>query len=66
VCNFFILREEHTLRVSENRLLRIFGPKMEEVVGGWRRMHNDELFNLYASPYIIQVIKSRKIRWVGH
>jgi hypothetical protein len=54
------LREEHRLRVSENRVLRrIFGPKREEVAGGWRRVHNEELHNLYASPNIIRVIKSR-------
>jgi hypothetical protein len=54
------------LRVFENRVLRrIFGPKREEVAGGWRRLHNEELHNLYASPNIIRVIKSRKMRWVG-
>jgi hypothetical protein len=53
--------------VFENRLLRrIFGPKSEDVAGGWRRLHNEELHNLYASPYIIGVIKSRRLRWVGH
>jgi hypothetical protein len=56
------LREEHRLRVSENRMLRrIFGPKSEEVVGGWRRLHIEELHNLYESE-----IKSRKIRWAGN
>jgi hypothetical protein len=46
------------LRVFENRLLRrIFGPKREEVTGGWRRLHNEELYNLYTSPNIVQVIK---------
>jgi hypothetical protein len=60
------LREKHKLRVSENRVLRgIFGPKREEVAGGWRRLHNEELHNLYASPNIITVIKPR-MRWVGH
>jgi hypothetical protein len=64
---FLTLREEHTLRVFENSALRgIFGPKMEEVAGGWRRLHNEELHNLYASPIIIRVIKSRMMRWVGH
>jgi len=45
---------------------RIFGPKREEVVGGWRRLHNQELHNLYASPNIVRVIKSRRMRWTGH
>jgi hypothetical protein len=53
--------------VFENRVLRrIFGPKREEVVGGWRRLHNEELHNLYTSPSIIRVIKSRRMRWAGH
>jgi hypothetical protein len=48
----------------ENRVLRrIFGPKREEVAGGWRRLRNEELHNLYASPNIIRVIKSKRIRW---
>jgi hypothetical protein len=46
-------------------LRRIFGPK-EEVSGGWRRLHNEEIHNLYASPHIIRVIKSRKLTWVWH
>jgi hypothetical protein len=50
-----------------NRVLRrIFGPNREEVVGDWRRLHNDKLHNLYASPNIIRVIKSRRMRWLGH
>jgi hypothetical protein len=50
--------------VCENRVLRgIFGPKREEVVGGWRRLHNKELHNVCASPSIIRVIKSRRVRW---
>jgi hypothetical protein len=62
-----ILSEEHRLGVFENRVLRgIFGPKREEVVGGWRRLHNEELHNLYTSPDIIRVIKSKMIRWEGH
>jgi hypothetical protein len=49
--------------VSENRVLRrIFGPEREEVAGGWRRLHNEELHNLYTSPDIIRVIKSRRTR----
>jgi hypothetical protein len=60
------LREEHRLRVFENRMLRkIFGPKMEED-GSWRKLHNDELHNLYSSLNIVMVIKSRRMRWAGH
>jgi hypothetical protein len=56
------IREEHRLRAFENRVLRrIFGPKEEEVAGGWRRLHTEELHNSYASPNIITVIKSRKM-----
>jgi hypothetical protein len=51
------LREEHRLRVFENRVLRIFGPKGNEVIGGWRELHNEELHNLYSSPGIIRMIK---------
>jgi hypothetical protein len=52
------------VRVFEKRVLRrIFGPKMEEVAGGWRRLHNEELHNLYASPNIIRVIKQRCVKW---
>jgi hypothetical protein len=62
-----ILREEHRLRVFENRVLRrIFGPKRDEVTGGWRKLHNEELHNFYFSPNIIRTIKSRRIRWTGH
>jgi hypothetical protein len=60
------LREEHRLRVFENRVLRrIFGPKREEE-GSWRKLHNDELHDLYSSPNIVRVIKSRRMRWAGH
>jgi hypothetical protein len=62
-----ILREEHRLRVFENRVLRrIFGPKRDEVTGDWRKLHNGELHNLYSSPDIIRQIKSRRMRWAGH
>jgi hypothetical protein len=62
-----ILRKEHRLRVSENRVLkRIFGPKRDEVTGGSRKLHNVELHNLYSSPSIIRMIKSRRMRWAGH
>jgi hypothetical protein len=58
------LREEHRLRVFENMVLRkIFGPKRNEVTGEWRRLHKEELNDLYSSPNIIRVIKSRRIRW---
>jgi hypothetical protein len=60
------LREECRLRVFENRVLRIFGPKRDEVTGEWRRLHNKELYALYSSPNIIRVIKSRRLRWAGH
>jgi hypothetical protein len=54
------LRDEHRLRVFENRVLRtIFGPKRDEVTGDWRKLHNGELHNLYSSPNIIRMIKSR-------
>jgi hypothetical protein len=55
------------LRVFENGgLRRIFGPKRDEVTGGWRKLHNDELHSLYSSPSIIRMIKSRRMRWAGH
>jgi hypothetical protein len=60
------LREEHRLRVFENRMLRkICGPKREED-GSWRKLHNDEIHNLHFSPNIVRVIKSRRMRWAGH
>jgi hypothetical protein len=59
------LKEECRLRVSENMVLRIFGPKRDEVTGEWRRLHNKELYDLYPAPNIIHVIKSR-MRWAEH
>jgi hypothetical protein len=57
----------YRLRVFENRVLRrIFGPKMDEVTGKWRKLHNEELRDLYSSPSIIRIIKSKRMRWVGH
>jgi hypothetical protein len=62
-----ILREKHRLRVFENRVLRrIFGPKSDEVMGEWRKLHSGELHNLYSSPDIIRHIKSRRIKWAGN
>ena len=60
------LRKEHRLRVFENRVLRIFGLKRDEVRGEWRKLHNEELNDLYCSPSIFRVIKSRRMRWAGH
>jgi hypothetical protein len=61
------LREEHRLRVFENRVLRrIFGPKRDEVTGEWRKLHNEGLRDLYSSPNIIRIIKLRRMRWVSH
>jgi hypothetical protein len=59
------LNEEHKLRAFENRVLRIFGPKRDEVTGGSRKLHNEELHNLYSSPSIIRIIKSRRMNGQG-
>jgi len=61
------LREERRLRVFGSRVLRgIFGPKRDEVAREWRKLHNEELNDLYCSPSIVRVIKSRRIKWAGH
>jgi hypothetical protein len=61
------LREEHRLRVFENRVLtRIFGPKRDEVTRKWRKLHSEELNELYCSPNIVRVIKLGRMRWAGH
>jgi len=61
------LREERKLRVFENMVLRrIFGPRRGEVTGEWMRLHNEELNDLYCSPNILRVIKSRRMRWAGN
>ena len=60
-------REERRLRVFENRILRIiFGPKTDEVTGEWRKLHNDEIIDLYCSPNIVRGIKSRRMQWAEH
>jgi hypothetical protein len=61
------LMEEHMLRVFEIRVLRrVFGPKRDEVIGEWEKLHNEELNDLYSLPNIVRVVKSRRMRWAGH
>jgi len=61
------LREERKLRVFENMVFRrISGPRRDEETGEWRRLHKEELNDLYSSPNIVRVIKSRRMRWAGH
>jgi len=60
------MRKERRLRVFENRVLRVFGPKRDEVTEEWRKLHNEELNDLYSLPNIVRVVKSRRMRWAGH
>jgi hypothetical protein len=61
------LREECRLRLLENRVLRrIYGPKRDKVKGEWRKLHNEDLNDLYCSPNIVWVIQLRRMRWAGH
>jgi len=61
------LREERRLRAFENRVLRrVFGPKRDEITGEWRKLHNEEPSDLYSIPNIVWVVKSRRMRWMGH
>ena len=61
------LKEERRLRVFENMVpRRILGPKMDEVTGEWRKLHSEELNDLYSSPNIVRVMKSKRMRWAGH
>jgi hypothetical protein len=61
------MKEGYRLKAFEKRVLRrIFGQKRDKVTGGWRKLHNEELHNLYSSPSIIIMIKSRRMRWAEH
>jgi hypothetical protein len=61
------LKEEHRLGVFENRVLRrIFGSKSDEVTAEWRKLHNEEIHDLYSSPSITRIVKARRMRWAGH
>jgi hypothetical protein len=61
------LRDKHRLRIFENSVLRrIFGPKRDEVTGGWRKLHDEDLHGLYSSPNIVRVIKARRMKWAGY
>jgi len=59
------LREEHRLRVFENRVLRVFGPKRDKVTVEWRKLHNEEFSDMYSLPNVVRVGKSRRMRWAG-
>ena len=60
------LREERKLKVFEKVVLRIFGPRRDEVTGEWKLLHNEELNDLYSSPNIVRVIKPIRMKWAGH
>jgi len=62
-----IMREKRRMRVFENRMLRrIFRPKRDEVIGEWKKLHKEELSELYCWPHTVHMIKSRRMRWAGH